>query len=232
MSNTNGWLNRGVAMAVALGVGGLFSADASAAIYADSIASGPGQTVNFTNISDNFGLYGGYNRSGDALTWLPQNFKAESADGVSQNTNDVLLMTITAQPGDWLTKIEVFEVGDRTFSGPSGGYAQTTASGTLFVTELAPGGGLAGFDSFSQVFNLDDGFGLWNGSLVVDLTGMQITSVQISWQNNLQATSEPGTASLIQKKFGELGIAAEVIPEPASISLLGLGGLLLLRRRR
>lgn len=209
----------------------LFAGAASAAIYPDSIAAGPGQTVSFTDISDNFGLFGGYNRSGDALTWLPQNFKAESSNGVSQTTNDVLKMTITAQPGDWLTKIEVFEIGDRTFSGPTGGFAQTTVSGTLFVTEIAPGGGLAGFDAFSQAFNLADGFGLWNGSLVVDLTGMQITAVEVTWQNNLQASSEAGTTALIQKKFGEMGIIAEVIPEPASVAIMAVGGLLLLRRR-
>jgi hypothetical protein len=213
---------------------GLLAGATSAAVYSDSLASGAGQTVDFTDISDNDGLFGGYSRSGDQLTWLPSAFKAESENGTAQTTNDTLLMTITAGPGDYITKVDIFEIGDYTLTGPSDGYAEVSPSGTLFVTEEAPGGGMAGYDSFDQTFelNVDPDFGLWSEDLVVNLTGMQITSVSISWQNNLQASSEEGTTSLIQKKYGELGISVEVIPEPATLAVLALGSLAAVLRRR
>ncbi|MGC9455785.1 MAG: PEP-CTERM sorting domain-containing protein, partial [Phycisphaerae bacterium] len=188
----------------------------------------------FTGIGDNYGLYGGYNRSGDSMTWLPANFKAESSNGVAETTSDTLQMTITAQEGDWLTSVEIFEIGDYTMSGPSDGFAEVEVSATLFVNELAPSGGLAGYDSYSDTFNLniDPSFDLFSGSLFVDLTGMNITSVRISWQNNLLASSESGTTGMIQKKYGELGISVDVIPEPATLGLLGIGGLMAVLRRR
>jgi len=60
-----------------------------------------------------------------------------------------------------------------------------------------------------------------------------VTTLHLSVTNTLVAISDGagGTAS-IQGNFVLLGIAVTVIPEPASMSLLALGGLAVLRRRR
>ena len=57
-----------------------------------------------------------------------------------------------------------------------------------------------------------------------------VTKISVVFDNTLVALSESGTSSFIGKKdVGGVGIT--VIPEPATIGLLTLGGVCLLGRR-
>jgi hypothetical protein len=81
--------------------------------------------------------------------------------------------------------------------------------------------------------------GLWNGGANINInahlaangfTG-QATKVRVVIDNQLIAESELGTISYIKKK--EIGgVAITVVPAPASLALVGLGGLVVGRRRR
>jgi hypothetical protein len=55
--------------------------------------------------------------------------------------------------------------------------------------------------------------------------------VRVVIDNQLVAVSEAGTVAFIKKK--EIGgVAITVVPSPASLALVGLGGLVAARRRR
>ena len=76
---------------------------------------------------------------------------------------------------------------------------------------------------------------LWQGYLDLTLPFDDITIVQVSLDNALDVTSEAGTFARIEKKgLGEnpAVFIAPIIPEPATLSLLTLGGIAMLKRKR
>lgn len=109
-------------------------------------------------------------------------------------------------------------------------------------------------DSYSLSFSPGDGLyelitdgagsGVsWSGSVLVDVNQLLAdngygendfaTKVAIDLNNELSAFSEDGTLATIAKKDFDVGVTIEVIPEPASIAMIGLaGGAVLFIRRR
>lgn len=57
------------------------------------------------------------------------------------------------------------------------------------------------------------------------------TVVDLTMDNTLATSSEVNTAAVIAKKAAGLTITPLAVPEPGALSLLLLGGLLLLKKR-
>ena len=79
------------------------------------------------------------------------------------------------------------------------------------------------------------GDGTWAAETFIDLTSGpgQWTKLQLVLDNDLVANATgAGANAKIQKKVASSGVIVTVIPEPATLALLGFSALALLRRRR
>jgi len=234
---------RRVSLALAALVGLFLAASgASAAVinYGDFPGVGPGE-VSFLNVTENSTtdptpLYGAPTRVGNQLLFFPNSFTSYSANGTADTTSGTLQMIIQAPQGMFLQIIVINEIGDYSLLGWGTDGTSAGVSGLLTVTDLTPGtNGTA-----SAMLNVlpaspytlpGDTAGEFIGSEIIDPSGKNITKVQINFNNILQTTSEFGTTAFIEKKF--LGTSIEVfVPEPATLSLLALGGAILIHRRR
>jgi len=210
--------------------------------YPDIPGAGP-QEVDFLNISETSvtdlePLFGQPVRQGNQLLFFPQTFASSAADGLADTTAASLHVSVRAPQGHYLEKIHFVEYGDYSLAGSGGAATSARVSGTLFITDVDPGLNGVIFDVMtaspsSGVYSLPgDGFGQFSAVTEVDLTGLGIREVQVSLNNNLQTTSEPGTTAFIQKKVQQgPAVGIIVIPEPASALLLMFGALAVARRR-
>lgn len=224
---------------------------ASATInYGDFV--GTNVTFNAVSETSTFGdpepLFGAPLVSGDQLLFFPANFSATAAGAGDFDLTGAQLQTrITSH--DALTTIDTLsinEAGDTmlagtgtadtyTFIGIAGQITvlSTTSGPTVpviipFVGTISPG------DTFT--LPTDAGTTTWSGGFTVDIAAIvpNATDVMLSFDNNMFAYSEDGTVATIQKKVvGGPVIAVEVIPEPATLSMVALGlfGLALVGRR-
>jgi hypothetical protein len=219
-----------------------------------------GIDVRFTGIqeSSSFGdpepLYGQPIGSGDQLLFFPPNFVAESSDGGLDETGSQLQMYIEVKNSanekqGTIDTVQITEYGDFTLTGTGTNATNALVTMMGFVTVLEDVDGLiapviipfVGTFSPTNTFELpdDSGTGLWSGGFDVDIASVvpNATKVFLSLDNDLYTQSENGTTAKIQKKVASgpaVAITPDivVIPEPATVSLLALGGLALLRKRR
>jgi hypothetical protein len=193
---------------------------------------------------------------GDQLLFSPTSFDASAAGvtaTIVQTHSTISTGIASTVPGAYVDQILITEGGDINLSAfpPGGGTGATGVIASLGGTVLITGAlnvsyigqiidfGGAGTD-FEAVFTpgpvlnqLYVGlqpagqFG-WSGSVLIDIASLfpGVTSVQLVYNNILQANAESGTSSSIQKKAIS-GPSITVIPEPGTAVLL-FGGLLVL----
>lgn len=216
-----------------------------------------GTTLNFVSVweesfTDGLPLYGAPMVLGDVLGFFPRNFSASAAGGSSDTTAGRLVIETVSMPGLAINGISVAQIGDWLLSGVGTSATAVSASATLKVTSLTHGG--ATFTT-PVVFNVGQPVALgaappsgsWTAEGAIDLLNdlgwFGASSVVIELDNMLVATSEPGTTAFGQNKvvvgavvaIATGPIPAPVIPEPGSILIWSLGGLLgvwLMRRRQ
>lgn len=210
------------------------------------------------SVTDPTPLYDTPSVVGDQLNFSPTSFGSFATGGDADITDGLLQGKVSAQQGYHLETFSFSEFGDYTLIGENGTNATSANIGQVFFVTITEVDGVAlGANSFTLVGNssftsggtfvLPDDAGIaqpWFGSGSIDLTaglaaqkaefpglyGDFVTGIEFTSNNTLAATSESGTVAFIQKKDVSLEIVA--VPEPASLSLLGLGATFLLRRRR
>lgn len=216
-------------------------ASSSFAVVPWATPSGSNSQISYSGGQSDNGLFGEPTVNGSQFLFFPSNFKASSANGVAAQTTDRLQFKLTAKPGQTFTQIVIKELGDFSINGTG----NVNAFGTLYVTKLTnPGFGTVVTDpetasyysasiptTPSNVTGVKNG--TWNTNFVANLPA-GTTEVMIVLNNVLSATSGANSTSFIEKKVvGPEVMIDVVLPEPASIGMILVGGAgMLLRRKR
>jgi len=196
-----------------------------------------GSTTNFdwANGGSANGLFGNPTILPDgSFLFNPTQFVAQVAGGPGADTiADQLFFDIIAKPGFNITGVRITEVGDYAITGDAG----VSVGGGLFITNLdffafetdtllsTPG---------SPITTPTPG-SIWTATAGVDLSDKvpAWNNIRIQLDNILSAwTNNANSSAFIEKKVVGSSIRIEIIPAPGAVSLLGLAGLVALRRRR
>jgi hypothetical protein len=202
--------------------------------------SGSTDTYTYSNGNTDFQLFvpagpGDQPVATDAgIEFFPTNFKAEAVGNgtfAAASASDTVRFQLTVKPGHQLTDFDVHEVGDYSILGTGA----VQVSGTLVIANLDTGEELHAplFPAPSGLTNgVTTGAAPWTADTDMPIpTGWD--HVQVILDNILHAVASPGGDATIDKKFVGPGVTITMIaPEPASLSLLAIGGVSLLRRSR
>lgn len=229
-----------VAAAGALGLAGTASAFVNWAV-----PNGAGSFFTYTGGGSDFGLMGnGTLAFGNTFVFTPPAFKADSVNGVADSMTDRIQVVLHANPGQKFTQLKVTELGDWSIVG----IGTAKDSGTLQVSDNinprfppALQSPLSYFDNNTNaplpMPIITPGNGIWRGTSLIDLTLPpnnipDWTDLTLVLTNTIQATTTGASTSHIQKTFAQATVTIEVLPTPGGAALLGLGGLVIARRRR
>lgn len=217
-----------------------------------------GQAVSFLHVSEDsttdpgaLPLFGTPTVGGASLDFNGISFASSSSASEIDLTNGTLSMAIATQGGGSIDAIELLEAGDYTLIGVPGAPALASVSAAVYLDIVEVDG--VGIDpislQFEPVFSPSSGqfdlstggpllAGIWNGALAIDVTqalrdrGIQggATKVWLTLSNVLATLSGSDSASFINKT--DLDISVQVVPEPTTFLLVGMGliGLLVARR--
>jgi hypothetical protein len=241
------WL--AVSTIVALGLAG-----ASASLATTVHGNFSGTNVDFlgvqettTSPGDPEPLFGAPTVIGNQLLFFPTGFASTSAGGSSDVTSSQMQMFIDAKPLSTIDQISITEFGEKDLAGVGTAATSASVSAVVDITVLEVNNVLLTTPIFIagnvMTFTPDDdyalpgdlGFSIWTGNLLIDIESVvdNVTRLQLTFKNILDTTSEAGTTAFIQKDVvsGPV-VVIEVIPEPGTAILLGLGVAGLALRRR
>jgi hypothetical protein len=219
-----------------------------------------GTTMKFLDIQetalsagDTAPLFGSPTLSGDSLIFSHMSFSSSANNGASDITDGKLDTTIEAKdnPGFYIDQIRFREFGDTTLAGTGSSATRSSVAGNIYVTVLDVDQGSLPFPEVITIPMAASEGGAWtlaggqltghqwNGTLDLNLSGIlqerginaHARLICLTLENTLTTSSEIGTSAFIAKKLEGLSVTPMLVPEPGSLSLLLLGGLLFRRRR-
>ncbi|MFQ5489934.1 MAG: PEP-CTERM sorting domain-containing protein [Phycisphaerae bacterium] len=212
-------------------VPGLVFAGSAHAFVPWSNPNGTASFFDWANGGSDTGLFGSPTLLSDTFVFFPQNFRADSANGVPGSAADRLEFDLIAHAGFEFTDIVITEFGDYGILGDG----EVSVNGTLFANDLTAFRVRQDNLLSNPPSPITSGSGSWQASAGINFAGDPTgnwTHMKIILDNNLQAITLVGGTSFIQKKITGAGVSVTVIPEPASLSLLAFGACAFLGRRR
>jgi hypothetical protein len=211
------------------------------------------QNVTEDSSTDATPLYGNPAVAGDSLVFNPVSFGASSSNGGAPDITDgTLTTTIVAKPNQSIVAVNLAEKGDYTLAGTGTAVTSASVSAPYFIrvievdgvsiNPISTSGNLAMSPS-GGTYDLpsDPGVGvLWTGSASVNINALlaannisgKATKVTLSMDNVLTSFSQQGTVSFIKKKEVDGTTVTIIVPEPATLGVLGGVALMALRRSR
>lgn len=237
-------LKSGFCLAAAGALGLSASAHAASLAHPGAVVVQDGfyDNVVETSITDPLPMYGAPSAgAGNVMEFPLPSFTATASDGASDLTSGAVEFTFEADPGKLIGTMSIFESGS--YSVTEGG--SVSAAGTLtvryfddllqdFVLLADPIHMVVSPDGIpapGEMFPVDGpGSGDWLGAALIDFAalGIETSSVIVAMDNNLVASALVGGSATISKD--DLTVNTTIIPEPASLALMGLGLLMISRR--
>jgi len=244
-------LRKALVCAAAAAVAMLGAAPAVAGPWSQpgGVGQGTGSSMSFTfaNGQDLNGLFGEpfLDSANDTFYFFESAFQVTSQNGGTTAQYDEVSMDVFANPGLTFSLMRVTANGSYN-SGGGGTTNEVDLDGLLTMTELGPNesfDGGVGDDGrqFSGDLVTTPGFpksneaGTWSGAAFADVMvefPVPDDSIHVSISNNVIAITTAGGTAELDVQYQDLKIEFQLIPEPASLSLLAVGALALLRRRR
>jgi len=202
--------------------------------------NGGNSVITWQNGRSDNGLFGSPTVIADTFFFLQNdNFSAQAQEGTTQVASDSLRVTVNAVGNRAFTEVRFQSDGDYTLFGSG---ASVNVNGSMTVTDhnnpLRFGADSFHTNPAFPVFGNDTDVvsNTWTGFSFVDLTsiaGGPLTSIDLVFSNSLIAITLPGSNAVIANLPNtQGGFSLTVLPAPGSAALLGLAGLVGLRRRR
>jgi len=186
-------------------------------------------------------VYNAPTLSGDALLFASTNFGVAAAGGSSDFLDGTLTTRMVATAGNYISKVQWTERGDYTMFGGVGNFVQASAAYFVRIEETTTGPITPFYVSGNLVMTPSGGdfyapgengtAKVWQGSMLEDLDAIlaannitgRATKATFSIDNVLVAQTVSGGTALLKKKQEGLFAELEVVPEPSTLVLAGLG---------
>ncbi|MCG8404600.1 MAG: PEP-CTERM sorting domain-containing protein [Phycisphaerales bacterium] len=196
-----------------------------------SAPSGTAGDFTYSNGGDNNGLFGDPFIFGNQFVFSTA-FSVLASGGATDDKSDVVSFDAVADAGLFFSGVTVSAIGSYAISGDGSVDVDAEIS-------MQENGGLGRTfsDSLltSPAFPRTAGQGTWNGNAAVSVTTVFPTphnDIHFELSTDMMAISGPGGSAQLNVQFESLQIDFIVIPEPASLSMVAVAGLLMIRRRR
>ena len=212
---------------------------ASSALAGTVWGGGSADDFTYSNGHDDNGHFGVPLVDGNSFyfmtDFLVNSQDGEAVSGYEETQTDTVYFNVQANTDRQFSFLRIYAFGDYAVTGDTNNSVEAAAG--LSITETGGmmrnwSGPLATSPTF-PVYGTDSG--IWDGVAVVDFAFMLPVphdNIDVALSTDVIAITTEGGSATINAQYDELQIEFITIPEPASLSILAVGGVALLRRRR
>jgi hypothetical protein len=199
------------------------------AAQAETSWSSPGGSADYFDWQNGQSLNGLFGdpmlSGGDTFVFFPSHFRADSLDGLDSSVYDRLEFELIAHPGFSFKNFNFSEFGDYGISDDG----SVNVLSSLSIENLDTLQVLNSNFALNPLMPISSGQDIWSAEAQLAINSADWTHIKITLDNELLASSQPGSVSFIEKKILSSGITMQPIPEPATITILCFGAAFMLR---